>query len=733
MRYIFILLFIIVSSVYAEKNPSKVEIFAGAVSSKKNIFTISDDVVVAYGKYVLTAKRGRYDREHGILELFDNVRVSSNNHYKTLGKYARLDLKNKKRTLKPFYFYESSMKVWVNGDEGCYQNSLLNIKKGIMSGCDPQDPLWQIQFSSSDYNTDTKWLNIYNATFYLYDIPVLYTPYFGYSLDTTRRTGLLTPSFGFSEDEGIFFQQPIYIAEQNWWDLELNPQIRTDRGVGIYTTFRFVDSKVSHGSIKLGYFKENNSYFKKYDLANQTHYGMNIDYINNDFLNSWFGIDHNNQAVVYVETNTMNDVEYINLATNNSSKSVTHSQAISRANVFYNTDKDYTGAYFKYYIDLNKEDNSNTLQQLPTIQYHRYLDALLDDHLLYNVDLRVNNLYRSLGTSAVQTNLAIPLALRTSLFNEYLNIAYQTQFYGQYSTFATDNNTSQFVYYDGNNTEPTNFDNGYYFRNYNLFTISSEITKAYPDFTHAVNFSGSYIRSGFEKRSGFYEKNKGIDCNNPKNQETCEFYNIASIQEAITLNFSQYFFNRSNEQIVYHRLTDIIYKNDKNSYTSGALENELNIKLTKHWNYYNNFLYDFDSNEFSKQYNKISYQNDKLSLSLSHLYKKDLYREDNDYSSYLTSTINYRQDSHYSYFAAYDYDTVLEVKKRLQLGFLYDKRCWQFGLNYVENNRPILTQNNTPSSIYDRYIYLTLALKPFMKATQSGFFSLKLPKVLNGS
>ncbi len=722
MRYLLILLFII-STVYGAKTPEKVEIFAGAVSAKDSIFILSNDVVVAYGQYVLTAKRAKYNKTQGVLELFDNVRVSSNNHYKTLGKYARLDLKNKKRTLKPFYFLETGMNVWINGNEGCYQNNIFNIKKGIVSGCDPQDPLWKIQFSSSDYNTDTKWLNIYNATFYLYDIPVLYTPYFGYSLDTTRRTGLLTPTFGYSDDEGIFFKQPIYIAEQNWWDLEFDPQIRTDRGSGIYSTFRFVDSKVSHGSIRVGYFKEKNDYFEKYNLANQSHYGMNIDYINNDFLNSWFGIDHNNQAVIYLETNTMNDVEYINLATNNTSQTVTHSQAISRANIFYNTDKDYTAAYFKYYIDLNKEDNSDTLQQLPTIQYHRYLDTLLQDHLLYNVDIRVNNLYRSLGTSATQTNIAIPIALRTSLFNEYLNIAYQTQLYGQYSIFATDNNTSQVE----------NYDNGYYARNYNLFTLSSEITKAYSNFTHSVNLSGSYIKSGFEKRSGFYKTNEGINCNDPKNQDICEFYNIANIQEAITLNFSQYFFNRSNQQIVYHRLTDIIYKNDKNSYSSGALENEFDIQLTEYWNYYNNFLYDFDAHEFSKQYNKITYQDKKLKLSIAHLYKKDIYAKDDDYNSYITSAINYKQNAHYTYFAAYDYDTVLEVKKRLQIGFLYDKRCWQFGLNYVENNRPILTQDNTPSSIYDRYIYLTLALKPFMKSGQSGFFGLQLPKVLNGS
>ena len=46
---------------------------------------------------------------------------------------------------------------------------LIDIKNGVISGCDPKDPLWQIEFTSSDYNTKTKWLNLYNTILYIYD------------------------------------------------------------------------------------------------------------------------------------------------------------------------------------------------------------------------------------------------------------------------------------------------------------------------------------------------------------------------------------------------------------------------------------------------------------------------------------------------------------------------------------------------------------------------------------
>lgn len=56
---------------------------------------------------------------------------------------------------------------------------------------------------------------------------------------------------GFSEKEGFYYEQALFIAEQNWWDLELKPQIRTNRGSGLYSTFRFVDSKTSKALLLL--------------------------------------------------------------------------------------------------------------------------------------------------------------------------------------------------------------------------------------------------------------------------------------------------------------------------------------------------------------------------------------------------------------------------------------------------------------------------------------------------
>ncbi|MCK4737301.1 MAG: hypothetical protein KAT10_01970, partial [Sulfurimonas sp.] len=67
-------------------------------------------------------------------------------------------------------------------------------------------------------------------------------------------------------------------------------------------------------------------------------------------------------------------------------------------------------------------------------------------------------------------------------------------------------------------------------------------------------------------------------------------------------------------------------------------------------------------------------------------------------------------------------------------GFLYQKRCWDFGIRYVENNRPILDEFGQPSSIRDRYLYFTIRLKPIMSSDggMSGF-AFRLPDASEGN
>ena len=714
MFKLFIILTLFVSSIYAN---DKVEIYATTMNSQDEVVKASGEVVVVYKDYILSAEKAIYDKSTGELELFDNIRATQGMDYKILGDYAKMNIAKKERTFKPFYMLEKSSDVWLSGASSTAKDDDVSIESGVVSSCNPTNPLWKMEFTSSNYNTESKWLSLYNTRLYIYDIPVFYTPYFGYSLDTNRRTGLLPPVFGISEKEGFYFEQPIFIAEQNWWDLELKPQIRTNRGYGLYSTFRFVDSPISRGTLTAGYFREKNKYVVDNDLINNSHYGFNFNYDNSDVINQWFDSKLKGQSGLYVDINSMNDVDYINLSTNDITNNAVATQVLSRINVFYNTDDNYLGAYFKYYRDLTLDSNNEILQKLPTLQYHRYLDTLFQDHMLYSLDVKSNYLHRSLGKTAAQTDINIPIVFQTPLFNENINLSYTSNIYAQHTAFGGKENV----------ITSDEYNNGYFARNYHTLAISSQQTKAYDELIHVIDLGAQYVIGGAESRDGYYEDQKDYCSDDIHiNEPICEFYNIADIDENLELYFSQYVYGDDGKQIIYHRLSqNISYESSKSDV--GELENELDYQISDNINFYNNMFFNYDENEFSKNFNQITFKSKDVNLALSHMYKNDFVNTNNK-TSYMTSSLRYDYNEHYTYMFRYDYDIERSQKKSAEIGFLYKKRCWDFGIRYVENNRPLLTNNGGSDSIYDRYIYITITLKPMMSSDNpQSAFAFRLP------
>ncbi len=706
-----------VSSVlYASK--SNIEIYATTLESNETQVSVKGDVVVIYKGRYLSANEALYDRKNKKLELFGNITAMQGSTYHVLGEYAKIDILKEERLFAPFYITDKRSKVWMSTARAEGKGEDLFLDEGMLSSCDPNAPLWKIYYSSTDYNSQTRWMNVYNARLHIYGIPVFYFPYFGYSLDTRRRSGLLTPAFGISSDEGFYYEQPIYVSVADQWDLELRPQIRSLRGKGIYANLRFVDSSVAKGEFTTGYFKEKTEHAKEFDLAHENHYGFALKYENRAVLWDWFGLDLKGQSGLYSDIVWMNDVDYINLSDNDETRNTTSNQIDSKLNLFYNEEKNYLGAYFKYFLDLSKQSNDDTIQQLPLVQYHHYLDTALDNHFLYNLDITFNNFQRLEGKTASQGDISIPLSLQTSLFDDYLDISYQANMYGRYITFGGDASV-----YNPN----IKYNDGIYGRYFHLISMGTSLTRGFDSLAHTIGFKLSYAKSELDERRGYYEDYETL-CAGGFGWATdvCDYYNILNIEDATYLKFSQYIF-KDSKQLLYHKLAQHI------SYTSGddrfgELENELELDLIMGLSYYNDTFYNHDRNKITKLLNSVRYNDKNINLSVNHFYEDIIKSRAEIKNSYFTANGAYQYSSYYKYFGKYAYDLENAVKKNVEIGFLYSKRCWDFGLSYVENNRPILT-NNQSSSVYDKYIYFTFALKPMGGST----LNYKMSNVLEGS
>ena len=687
-----------------------VELLGTQVDAYGSIANTSGDPVIVYQDQILSANKLTYDNNTSIIEAFGNVNAYKAGQYHVVSDYFKLNLDKDTQYSKPYYSFDNNSSAWMSADEANGCENKIDLTSGIVSGCNSMDPLWKIHFSRADYDTEDKWVNIYNALLYVEDVPVMYIPYFGYPTDRSRRSGLLIPSFGLSSSEGLYYEQPIFWAPINWFDATFTPQMRTSRGSGMYTDIRFVDSPTSSGSLKLGYFKEQSDYAQEYDLANIKHYGAGFDYQHKDVLKNWFGADFEGESGLYMSGMWMNDVDYLNLQQNNETLNVTANQIFSRINGYYSSEDNYFGTYLKHYQYLDQTDNGQTLQTLPTLQYHRYLENFLGDHLLVSGDIRASNFYRPDGKRAVQGDINVPVTLQTSLFDDYLDVSYAANnslraidFYGNPLTTIPADRDPQVADME------SDYPSGYYAQLDHVFSIGSTLVRPYESMTHVLAPTASYTKAGTRKYNGYYEMHRE-ECSS-KTAYPCEFYTLNEPSDSLALGLNNYLFDGSKQWLV-DRLTQTFRYDDVGNYY-GELQNELEWAITKAVSYYNQTSFNHDRNRITKEQNTLRYNDGSLKGGVSHYYTDTLVSNVSKYSSYWNADITYQYNHYYKFFGLLAYDYQESLLKNGEIGFLYTQRCWDFGLKFVQNRRPIVTNTyGTDDSVEDSYLFITFILKP---------------------
>ena len=95
-----------------------------------------------------------------------------------------------------------------------------------------------------------------DATFYVYDVPVLYLPYASFPYLTERTTGFLVPSFGWSRHDGFLYRQPFFWALDKSNDATLDLAVESRTRVGMSAQYRTVAGRAAAGRLDLSYFNE---------------------------------------------------------------------------------------------------------------------------------------------------------------------------------------------------------------------------------------------------------------------------------------------------------------------------------------------------------------------------------------------------------------------------------------------------------------------------------------------
>ncbi len=648
-----------------------VEVLAKNVSKSGDIVHARGNVVLYLQKYLITADRADYNQKTGDLNLFGDITILEGVEYSSKSGKASLNLNSDIGSFEPLFFFNDVSNIWLSCESAISNPQRYLTQKSIVSSCNVQNPDWKIDFSSGELNRKNNFLSIYNALFYAGDIPIFYLPYFAFSVDKSRRSGLLRPKYGLSSSEGLYYMQPIYFAPDVNWDLEFDPQIRTNRGNGINSTLRYVDSPFSNLTVQAGIFNEYSRYVKENSLINSSHYGFELKYDRSQLFGKKFSKD--DEDGLYMDFTYLNDIDYLNTKKDDTQS---HNKLVtSTLNYYFKKDLDYYGIYAKYYIDTAKESNRDTLQELPTLQYHRFSNSIFLDNLLYSVDLKAKNYERNEGLNAIQYELNAPLTYHFSLLDEFLHFSISENIYMTYIDYSNENTTSNY---------------GQYYRNYHKFSMYTELSKAYNDFYHTLYLDLDYIIPSKEKKTGYF----------------ADFIPIDTEEKSLTLNLAEFFYNSSGDKKVSHTLKQQYYFSDYR-YKYGDLENNIKIYFNNKIDFSNTIFYSYEFSRFSKIQNSLNYTNDLFHTSILHTYENTSH-SDTNFITFSFDTSYYRN---YNIFASLNYDLKNDFFKSWKIGFKKKKKCWDYSIVYSENITPQLT-SSSENSINKRGVYIMFNLYP---------------------
>lgn len=670
----------------------KYQINAKNLDTKNDIITATGDVVIFSKTYFMTARKAIYDKQNNTFEFFDDVVILKNNMLQAQSNYAFVNMDDESVVQNPTFLLDKPTNLWINSKSTERKANIVDLENSILSSCDCEDPFWSMKFTSGDYDIEDQWVNTFNTRLYIKQVPLFYTPYFGFSTNTTRRTGLLYPNIGYSGLEGVRYSQPVYFAPADNYDIELVPQIRTNRGEGVHGYYRYADSPYSMLRIESGIFADHSDYYEEEGLRNKKHFGWALDYQRSKL----FSESENHQDGLYLNANWLNDVDYSEIKDSRFGKNDVR-RVESKMNYFYKTPEYYGGSYLRYYLDTSKESNDATIQQLPQVQLHQFSKPVFWDNLLYSTDLRYTNYSRQLGLNAQQYDLSVPIYYGFSLFDDYLRVTLKEEILA--SRLEYDNGVSSYR-------------NGTFMQNRHIVEVGTDLLKPYEDYIHTLNFSTEFaIPNTTSTKGDLYKLTNN-------NTELAPFP-ITEDQKTLTFGLNHSLYDRDDlKQIVNHKVKQAILYDDYDASSLGDLENEVTFNYIL-GSIFNRVKYSHQDNTLIESSSGYSFAYDWFGFKANHYMSKDTPNSGKEeLESYmLAASARFSRDYWLTY--QVNYNLIDDIKSKEAIIWTINDYCWKLNLSLEREQETRSTRSSLVEVKNQDIVYVELILKPIGGMRQS--------------
>jgi len=200
----------------------------------------------------------RYDIAGNTVKIRGHAALDSDEEHVT-AEAATLNLDDNTGTLSRATIYFPTRGLYVAGDEIKRTGELTyELVDGWVTKCDPETgkaPPWSFAWSKAKI-TYEGFAHFTNARLRVKDVPVMYSPYFGFSTNRRRKTGFLLPEWSQGGRDGVGVLVPLFLNLSPSHDATIYAGGNENRGPILAGEFRYVQDYDSKGGFMVNYMSD---------------------------------------------------------------------------------------------------------------------------------------------------------------------------------------------------------------------------------------------------------------------------------------------------------------------------------------------------------------------------------------------------------------------------------------------------------------------------------------------
>lgn len=370
--------------------PAKEEIFLSADhmthDNGRNLMWAWGKVVIRLDDRVIHADKIKVNNKTGNGQAVGHVIIKQSDGTLLKAKKARFNINNKQGRI-----FETrgrmGKKHYIKGKEITRFSEIhYKAQNAHITTCQGKLPDWLFEAESMDIVMGDRVL-FHKGVFKIRDIPILYIPVGYLPINQERKSGLLLPSWGSSNTEGVTFNNAYYWAINRHSDATFGLDYTEQRGFKPSIEYRYTPNSHTKGTFNAAFIddKITKSTFWKVDATHK----------------QTLPFDFKFNGVLDLES------EEFNRNFTNSTSQRARRNSDSHATITKNWDNHSLDILTRY-RDSSQQNNDQTFAQLPQITYKTQRQSIGDTKFFFNQDSSFTSFLTDLDSTAdVDDNFSV--------------------------------------------------------------------------------------------------------------------------------------------------------------------------------------------------------------------------------------------------------------------------------------------------------------------------------------